>query len=198
MESDEKVRVTRLLDAAGSGDSGAASALWSEVNQELRSMATGLLARERPGATLQPTMVVNEVFLRMWAGRDEPPRFEDRRHFFGSVARVMGQFLVDHARSRDRLKRGGGQRPVSLEICDGELRGPDSVDSDEIACLLGALTALELEAPRRAEVVWLRYVVGLSIEQVATVLAVSRRTVIDDWRFAQAWLRRRLADGGSE
>ena len=198
MESDEKVRVTRLLDAAGSGDSCAASALWSEVNQELRSMATGLLARERPGATLQPTMVVNEVFLRMWAGKSEPPRFEDRRHFFGSAARVMGQFLVDHARSRDRLKRGGGQRPVSREICDGELSGPDSVDSDEIACLLGALTALELEAPRKAEVVWLRYVVGLSIEQVATVLEVSRRTVIDDWGFAQAWLRRRLAEGGSE
>ncbi|MCP4759192.1 MAG: RNA polymerase subunit sigma [Planctomycetes bacterium] len=198
MESDEKVRVTRLLDAAGSGDSGAASALWSEVNQELRSMATGLLARERPGATLQPTMVVNEVFLRMWAGKSEPPRFKDRRHFFGSAARVMGQFLVDHARSRDRLKRGGGRRPVSLAICDGELSTPDSVDSDEIACLLGALTALELEAPRKAEVAWLRYVAGLSIEQVATVLEVSRRTVIDDWGFAQAWLRRRLAEGGSE
>ncbi len=198
MEGDQQSRITRLLDAAGSGDSGAASALWSEVNQELRSMATGLLARERPGATLQPTMVVNEVFLRMWAGKSEPPRFEDRRHFFGSAARVMGQFLVDHARSRDRLKRGGGRPPVSLEICDGELKGPDSVDSDEIACLLGALTALELEAPRKAEVAWLRYVAGLSIEQVATVLEVSRRTVIDDWGFAQAWLRRRLAEGGSE
>ena len=198
MEGDQRIRITRLLDAAGSGDSEAASALWSEVNQELRSMATGLLASERPGATLQPTMVVNEVFLRMWAGRSEPPRFEDRRHFFGSAARVMGQFLVDHARSRDRLKRGGGRPPVSLAICDGELTAPDSVDSDEIACLLGALTALELEAPRRAEVAWLRYVAGLSIEQVATVLAVSRRTVIDDWRFAQAWLRRRLANGGSE
>ncbi|HJO16439.1 MAG TPA: ECF-type sigma factor [Phycisphaerales bacterium] len=198
MEGDQQVRITRLLDAAGSGDSGAASALWSEVNQELRSMATGLLARERPGATLQPTMVVNEVFLRMWAGKSEPPRFKDRRHFFGSAARVMGQFLVDHARSRDRLKRGGGRRPVSLAICDGELSTPDSVDSDEIACLLGALTALELEAPRKAEVAWLRYVAGLSIEQVATVLEVSRRTVIDDWGFAQAWLRRRLAEGGSE
>ena len=198
MEDDQQSRITHLLDAAGSGDSGAASALWSEVNQELRSMATGLLARERPGATLQPTMVVNEVFLRMWAGKSEPPRFEDRRHFFGSAARVMGQFLVDHARSRDRLKRGGGRPPVSLEISDGELSTPDSVDSDEIACLLGALTALELEAPRKAEVAWLRYVAGLSIEQVATVLEVSRRTVIDDWGFAQAWLRRRLAEGGSE
>jgi RNA polymerase sigma factor (TIGR02999 family) len=198
MEDDQQSRITHLLDAAGSGDSMAASALWSEVNQELRSMATGLLARERPGATLQPTMVVNEVFLRMWAGKSEPPRFEDRRHFFGSVARVMGQFLVDHARSRDRLKRGGGRPPVSLAICDGELSAPDSVDSDEIACLLGALTALELEAPRKAEVAWLRYVAGLSIEQVATVLEVSRRTVIDDWGFAQAWLRRRLAEGGSE
>jgi RNA polymerase sigma factor (TIGR02999 family) len=198
MEDDQQSRITHLLDAAGSGDSMAASALWSEVNQELRSMATGLLARERPGVTLQPTMVVNEVFLRMWAGKSEPPRFEDRRHFFGSVARVMGQFLVDHARSRDRLKRGGGRPPVSLAICDGELSAPDSVDSDEIACLLGALTAFELEAPRKAEVVWLRYVAGLSIEQVATVLEVSRRTVIDDWVFAQAWLRRRLAEGGSE
>jgi RNA polymerase sigma factor (TIGR02999 family) len=198
MEDDQQSRITHLLDAAGSGDSMAASALWSEVNQELRSMATGLLARERPGATLQPTMVVNEVFLRMWAGKSEPPRFEDRRHFFGSVARVMGQFLVDHARSRDRLKRGGGRPPVSLAICDGELSAPDSVDSDEIACLLGALTAFELEAPRKAEVVWLRYVAGLSIEQVATVLEVSRRTVIDDWVFAQAWLRRRLAKGDSQ
>jgi RNA polymerase sigma factor (TIGR02999 family) len=198
MEDDQQSRITHLLDAAGSGDSMAASALWSEVNQELRSMATGLLARERPGVTLQPTMVVNEVFLRMWAGKSEPPRFEDRRHFFGSVARVMGQFLVDHARSRDRLKRGGGRPPVSLEISDGELSAPDSVDSDEIACLLGALTALELEAPRKAEVAWLRYVAGLSIEQVATVLEVSRRTVIDDWGFAQAWLRRRLAKGDSQ
>lgn len=157
-------------------------------------MAAGLMASERPGATLQPTLLVNEVFLRMWAKPAGSPRFEDRRHFFGSAARAMGQFLIDHARSRTRMKRGGGMQRAPLEICEGELQSLDPVHSDEIAYLLGAMAALELVAPRRAEVAWLRYVIGLTIDQVAAILEVSRRTIIDDWRFAQAWLRRRLSE----
>ena len=121
----------------------------------------------------------------------------NRRHFFGSAARVMGQFLIDHARSRSRVKRGGGMQRVPLEICEGELKNLETAHSDEIARLLGAMAALELEAPRRAEVAWLRYVLGLTIDQAAAILEVSRRTIIDDWRFAQAWLRRRLLEATS-
>lgn len=193
MSEQEQARVTKLLDAAHEGDASASEALWSAVHQEIRQMAAGALRHEKPGATLQPTMVVSEIYLRMWPADAPPPRWENRRHFFGSVARVMGQFLVDHARTRDRLKRGGDRKRVPLEVNEGELARLDSFDESAGADLVKALERLERDAPRQAEVAWLRYVAGLSLEQTAEALEVSPRTVTNDWQYAQAWLRRALA-----
>ena len=159
-------------------------------------MAASALRRERPGATLQPTMVVSEIYLKMWPAETPPPRWDDRKHFFGSVARVMGQFLIDHARGRDRLKRGGDRRRMPLELNEGELATLDSFDAETGSRLIKALKAFEAEAPRQAEVAWLRYVVGLTIEQTAIALDISPRTVTNDWQYAQAWLRRALAEAG--
>ena len=175
------------------GMPGASEALWTAVHLEIRQMAAGALRHEKPGATLQPTMVVSEIYLRMWPADAPPPRWENRRHFFGSVARVMGQFLVDHARTRDRLKRGGDRKRVPLEVNEGELARLDSFDESAGADLVKALERLERDAPRQAEVAWLRYVAGLSLEQTAEALEVSPRTVTNDWQYAQAWLRRALA-----
>ena len=183
-----------LLDAAADGDDNASEALWGSVHDEIRQMAANALRRERPGATLQPTMVVSEIYLKMWPADTPPPRWEDRKHFFGSVARVMGQFLIDHARSRNRLKRGGDRKRMPLELNDGELTSLDSFDADAGSRLITALKEFEEHAPRQAEVAWLRYVTGLTIDQVALALDISPRTVTSDWQYAQAWLRRALAE----
>ena len=141
----------------------AAESLWEAVNQEIRQMAASALARERPSAFLQPTLVVNEIYLRMWPKDGSPPKWEDRRHFFGSVARVMGQFLVDHARTRGRLKRGGDRKRVSLEVSEGELSDLTIVDVESGSAVVKALRKLEQSASRQAEVAWLRYVAGLTV-----------------------------------
>ena len=194
MSTPDQAQVTRLLDAAHGGDEGASEALWAAVHQEIRQMAAGALRHERPGATLQPTMVVSEIYLRMWPADAPPPRWEDRKHFFGSVARVMGQFLVDHARTRSRLKRGGDRKRMPLEVNAGELARLDSFDEHAGASLVKALEELEQSAPRQAEVAWLRYIAGLSLEQTAEALDISPRTVTNDWQYAQAWLRRALSE----
>ena len=194
MALEDPAQVTHLLDAAAGGNEGAADQLWQAVNDEIRQMAAGFLARERQSPTLQPTLVVNEIYLRMWPTDGPPPKWEDRRHFFGSVARVMGQFLVDHARSRGRLKRGGDRRRVPLEISDGELSKITHVDPESGSMLVEALKKLESNAPRQGEVAWLRYVAGLTVSQVAMALGISPRTVNNDWQYAQAWLRRELSD----
>ncbi|MCH2134077.1 MAG: ECF-type sigma factor [Phycisphaerales bacterium] len=193
MTIEDRGQVTVLLDAASDGDDGAAESLWRAVNGEIRQMAASALARERVTASLQPTLVVNEIYLRMWPADGPPPKWEDRRHFFGSVARVMGQFLVDHARTRGRLKRGGDRRRVSLEVSEGELADLTLVDAEAGSAVIEALKKLEAAAPRQAEVAWLRYVAGLKVDQVALALDVSSRTVNNDWQYAQAWLRRELA-----
>lgn len=197
MSTEEPTRVTMLLDAAANGDSQASEALWSSVHEEIRLMAASALRRERPGATLQPTMVVSEIYLKMWPPDAPPPRWDDRKHFFGSVARVMGQFLIDHARGRNRLKRGGDRKRMPLELNEGELAKLDSFDADAGSRLIDALKKLEMGAPRQAEVAWLRYVAGLTIDQVALALDISPRTVTNDWQYAQAWLRRALAGVGT-
>jgi RNA polymerase sigma factor (TIGR02999 family) len=194
MTIEDRGQVTALLDAASDGDDEAAESLWRAVNGEIRQMAASALSRERVTASLQPTLVVNEIYLRMWPAGGSPPKWEDRRHFFGSVARVMGQFLVDHARSRGRIKRGGDRKRVPLEVSDGELTDLSHVDAESGSRVIEALRKLEATAPRQAEVAWLRYVAGLKVDQVALALEVSPRTVNNDWLYAQAWLRRELAE----
>jgi RNA polymerase sigma factor (TIGR02999 family) len=149
-------------------------------------MAKRQLAREPAACTMQTTSLVHEVFLRL-AGA-ETIDFQNRRHFFGAAARAMRQLRVEHARNRNRVKRGGGKRPGTLA------EDPAANDGDP-ADLLGVhevLTKLEQTDGRKAEVVMLRYFAGMSEAETATALGVSRRTVQLDWRFARAWLHREL------
>lgn len=183
--------VTRLLRAAASGEPAAVGALWSAVYEELRRLARQQLAREGPGCSLDSTALVHEAYLRMVG--PGPVVWENRRHFFGAAARAMRQIRVDDARRRGRARGGrepepgpaGGQAP--------------SFDDDplEVLAVDEALRALERVAPRRAEVVLLRYFGGLSVDETAAVLDVAPRTVDEEWRFARAWLHRELSKGGS-
>jgi len=186
--------VTRLLEEAKNGNFDAAAELWDVVYQEVRQMAAGKLTKERQTANLQATMLVNEAYMRMWPKDKEPPNFEDRRHLFGSIARVMQQFLIDYARTRGRQKRGGDRKRVSLTIADGELKNLTSLDGEALDAMLIGLDKLSNVMPRAAEVVRLRYISGLTIKQTAVSLEVSDRTVVDDWEYARAYLRREMSE----
>jgi RNA polymerase sigma factor (TIGR02999 family) len=190
----DKSTVTKWLEEAQNGNQNAAQELWAVVYQEVRQMAAGKLSNERQTANLQATMLVNEAYMRMWPKDKEPPNFEDRKHLFGSIARVMEQYLIDYARTRGRLKRGGDRKRVSLTIAEGELKNIETVDGESLEELLNALKALENVMPRAAEVVRLRYISGHTIKQTAIALDVSDRTVVDDWEYARAYLRREMSE----
>jgi len=186
--------VTTLLHAVHSGDPQAAEALLPIVYDELRRLASSRMAALAPGQTLQPTALVHEAYLKL-VGRQDPG-WNGRGHFFGAAARAMREILVDRARRRSREKRGGGHRRVSLS--DTLLLAADFDGlADELLDLDGALQRLEIEHPRHAEVVLLRYFAGLGNEDAAAALGVSARTVERDWRFARAWLHRELSGEAS-
>ena len=191
-ESDDD-SLTKLLERATSGNGDAANALWDLVYSEIHKMAHAQLVQERNDGQLQPTMVVHEVFLRLWSKDGPVPTWTSSRHFFANVARVMGQFIIDNARARNRLKRGGGFRRTDLRIVEGELSDLNSALEIESDVAIEALMNFEKKSPRQAEVVWLRFVIGLNISQTARVLGISDRTVIDDWKFARASLLANLA-----
>lgn len=183
--------VTRLLTAAAGGDPAAVNRLWSAVYEELHRLARYQLARERGRCSLDSTTLVHEAYLRLVG--PEPVEWENRRHFFGAAARAMRQIRVDDARRRGSAKRGGNHQPGSLED------PPPFFDDDplEVLAVDEALRALEQVAPRRAEVVLLRYFIGLSVNETAAVLDIAPRTVDEEWRFARAWLHRELSRGGT-
>lgn len=177
-----------LLDRASAGDERALDDLWDRVYQEVHAMATACLRREREGCTLEATEAVSEVYLKVFERRC--PEWENRRHFFGSIARAMGQLLIDHARRRQAGIRGGGWARVSLDLADAHRR----VDAAKLggAGVPRAIERLAAEHPRAGDVAGLRFLMGLSVAQTAAALDVSERTVKSDWRFARAWLEREL------
>ncbi len=149
-------------------------------------MAAGQLAVEQPGATLQPTVLVHEAFLRLAGGADG--QFQNRRHFFAAAACAMRRIRIDDARRRKRQKRGGGVAGRSLD----EAPPVFDDDPDLMIALDDALDRLRTIDPRKVEVVEHRYFVGLTIDEAAAAMGVSPRTVDADWRFARAWLHREL------
>ena len=180
--------VTRLLDRWNAGDADALKALVTEVYEELRRIAGGLLRDERADHTLQATALVNEAYLRLTGIREM--RLENRRHFYGAAATAMRRILVDHARHRHAEKRGGPEaQRVSL---DEAMNTPIDVRVD-FERLDEALEAFGAFAPEKAKIVELRYFVGLSIENTAEVLELSPATVKRHWVFARAWLLHRLS-----
>jgi len=183
--------LTRLLDAARVGDEAAERRLFPLVYDELRRLAARSLRQERPDHTLQPTALVHEVWLNL-AGSSEVD-WASRGHFFGVAAKAMRHILVNHAKRRKRLKRGGDARRVQLHP---DLAGDDGPDVDLVALdeVLERLAELDRQ---KARVVELRYFAGLSVEETARALDVSPRTVRREWTFAKSWLRGELTLGGS-
>lgn len=179
-------RVATLVEAASAGDQQALAELLPLVYDELRRLAAGYLRRERPGQTLQPTALVHDVYLRLL--QDSNLSWQSRAHFFGIAARSMRQILVERARARDAVKRGGGQLRVTF---DPGLLAADQQTFD-LEALDEALTRLAAFDAELARLVDVRFFGGLSIEEAAEALGVSPATVKRRWALAKAWLAREL------
>lgn len=189
--------VTQLINLASGGDSRAAEELLPLVYQELRRLARARMAAESgagAGHTLQPTALVHEAYMRLLGPNGETLRWDGRAHFFGAAARAMRRILVERARSRNRVKRGGGRARVELD----ENAVAADPESDSVLELEAALEKLEQLDRRKAEVVMLRYYAGLSIDETAAALDFSPATVKNDWSFARAWLNREMTREQSE
>jgi RNA polymerase sigma factor (TIGR02999 family) len=181
--------VTRLLDAAAAGDPKSAAELLPLVYVELRKLAAARMADEKPGQTLQPTALVHEAYLRLVGGGDRA--WDSRGHFFAAAAEAMRRIVVESARRKKRLKHGGGHERVEVELAELPTRLPP----DDLIALDEALTRLERLDPVKARLVTLRYFAGLTIEQAAEALGISRVTAHRYWTFARAWLHRQMVGG---
>lgn len=185
--------ITNILGAAAAGDEEASATLLPLVYDELRKLAEARLAKTPPGNTLQPTALVHEAYLRLIGSGD--PGWDGRNHFFGAAAQAMRDILVEQARRKSRIKRGGDRKRVSLEGIDSD--APVDARPEEVLAVNDSLTALEAEDPRAAQVVVLRYFGGLSESEAAAILGVSESTVTREWRYARSWLFRRMSSEAS-
>src|SRR5262245_30139830 len=173
---------TKLLQSASKGDALALNRLYELLYAELRGIAVQKMASERPGHTLQPTALVNEAYLRL--GGAEGLKFENRAHFFGAAAEAMRRILVDSARRNGQLKRGGDRERVELN----ETRLAAPVEDEKLLLVNEALDTLAREDPMKAEVVKLRYFVGLKHQDIAAALGVSEPTIRRHWAVARVRL----------
>ena len=181
--------ITRILEDVRRGDRDATDRLLVLVYDELRSLATHRLARERPGQTLQATALVHEAYLRLVGGTATP--WHNSRHFFAAAAEAMRRILVESARRKARLKHGGGRSRREVEEGDAMVM-PDSTD---VIALDEALEKLAREDPVKTELVKLRYFAGLTVEQAAGILGISRATADRYWTFARTWLLDEVSKG---
>ncbi len=181
--------VTRLLRQWQSGEANALEELAPLVYHELRRIASGFLRREREGHTLQPTALLHEAYLRLVDQREKD--WKSRAHFYGVAAHLMRLILVDYARSKARLKRGGEVQRVDWN----EAISSSAARPAMLAALDDALSELEKLDPRKGRVVELRYFGGLSVEETAEVLGISTATVGREQRMAEAWLQRQMTSG---
>jgi RNA polymerase sigma factor (TIGR02999 family) len=172
--------IIRILSQIESGDPTAAEQLLPMVYDELRRLAAASLAFENPGQTLNATALVHEAWLRLVGDR----AYTDRRHFFRAAAQAMRRILIDRARSKRRTKRGGDR--VRVPLSDVELA--EEAPAEELLSLNEALEKFAVVEPLKAELVTLRYFVGLSEEEAASALGISRATASRHWKYARAWL----------
>jgi RNA polymerase sigma factor (TIGR02999 family) len=179
-------RLSEILQQVDLSDPGVADELLRLVYDDLRAVAARQLGREQPGHTLQPTALVHEAWLRLMGG--VPVRYESRSHFFRIAGRAMRQVLVDAARERHAAKRGGKLPPITL---DAELAG-EMPPELEFLELHDAIARLEKLDPALGQLVELRFFTGLTLDETADILGVSRRKVAKDWAAARLWLRREL------
>jgi RNA polymerase sigma factor (TIGR02999 family) len=184
--------VTRLLEAAGRGEKQAEDHLLHIVYAELHRMAESKLSGDAAHPTLQPTALVHDAWLQL-VGADGRLDFSNRAHFFGAAAQAMRRILIDRARRRRAEKRGGGVEHIDLDSVDIAINSRDGT----LLRIDEALQKLEVEDPESAELVRLRFFVGMKIEEVAEVLNISERTAKRYWSFARAWLFNELSADGT-
>jgi RNA polymerase sigma factor (TIGR02999 family) len=169
----------------------AAAELLPALYTELRRLAAALTAQRGPGQSLTPTALVHEAYLRLVKGED--PGWQGPRHFFGSAARAMREILIEQARRKARLKHGGGGHRIELVEGLAWIEPP----ADDLLALDEAISQLQVEDARLAEIVMLRYYSGLTVEETARVVGVSVSTLTRDWRYARAWLAGHLGEAGA-
>ena len=179
--------VTRILSAIEHGDPTAADELLPVVYQELRKLAAAKLSREKPGQTLQPTVLVHEAYLRL-VDEGQPQLWNGRGHFFGAAAEAMQRILVENARRKQAQKHGGQMHRVEFDVDGAASDGP----CEDLLALDEALTRLERQWPDKAKLVKLRYFAGLTIPEASQALKISTATAERHWRFARAWLHAQL------
>jgi len=179
--------ITLMLEAMQRGDTGAADQLMQTVYQELRALAAVKLAVDGGNHTLQPTALVHEAWLRL--GGDQQTPWRNRAHFFSAAAEAMRRILIDRARHRRRVRRGGGQRPLNLDAVE---EPATAADAEHVLAVDEALERFAAEDAERAELVKLRYFIGLTLAETAQVLGISESTAKRWWTFARAWLYREI------
>jgi len=186
---DEMTEVTQLLNAIDGGDPHAAAQLLPLVYDELRRLASQLLAQEAPGQTLQPTALVHEAYVRLTSATGPEIGWDNRRHFFAAAAEAMRRLVVENARRKKRRKHGGDRQRVSLEAAEGMVNEP----TEDLLALDEALTRLTAHDPIKAEVVKLRFFAGLTMPEVALSLDISLATAERYWTYARTWLYAEIA-----
>lgn len=189
MESEKQMcDVTKILDAIEQGDTGAAERLLPLVYEELRCLATQKMAQENPGHTLQATALVHEAYIRLVGSNIGS--WANRAHFFAAAAEAMRRILIDNARRKQRIKRGADRRRIDINDVDIVVETP----SIDLIALDEALSRLVEEDPEVAELVKMRFFAGLTLDQVAAILQISRRTADRNWAYAKAWLYQHITE----
>jgi RNA polymerase sigma factor (TIGR02999 family) len=181
--------VTQILSRIEAGDPTASEHLLPLVYEELRRLAAQRLAQEKPGQTLQATALVHEAYIRL-VGVDQAQRWDSRGHFFSAAAEAMRRILIERARRKKRLKRGGERAKLNLDAMEFAIDSP----ADELLAIDEALEALEIDHQDCAQLLKLRFFAGMSQREAATALGIPRRTADRLWAFARAWLYQRLSD----
>lgn len=179
--------VTHILSEIERGDPQAADQLWAVVYNELRRLATAKLSKEKPGQTLQATALVNEAYMRL-VGKESGPKWNSRGHFFAAAAEAMRRILIDRARNKKRIKRAGEKHSLDLDAMSVAMDTP----ADDLLALDEALQALRSHKEEVAELVQLRFFAGMTLDDAASALGISRRTAYRRWEFARAWLYQEL------
>lgn len=185
--------ITRILSAIDAGDSEAADQLLPLVYSELRKLASQKFAREKPGQTLQPTVLVHEAYLRL-VDAETPQQWNNRGHFFAAAAEAMRRILVENARRKRSQKFGGNLQKVNLDSAEIEIDGPniDMLALDEV------LSQFEAQWPEKAQLVKLRYFAGMTIDEASQTMGIAHATAERYWKFARTWLFSRLQPNDSD
>jgi RNA polymerase sigma factor (TIGR02999 family) len=182
--------VTRILERIEQGDPVAAERLLPLVYDELRKLAAARMAQENPGQTLQATALVHDAYIRL-VDVDQVQHWDSRGHFFAAAAEAMRRILVEQARRKKSERQGGGWTRADIDDVEPPRTGEDA---DRVLAIHEALAVLEVESPRKAQLVKLRFFVGMTLEEAAAALGIAAPTAKRDWAAARVWLQRRLAE----